>query len=481
MIIYQVLKHHSFNVNNINLISNTANQRYNYLAMVDNYDSIENVFKVKKNYDNFYKNIKNLANQKLISRNFMVKLLNAYWRETIFVSRSNALSNTYGNQLKSDGLAIYSNQYKKFLSDFSKALSLGRIQVVFNESDKNYKVNNSLNYDIPHIWKKGLNGLITHNFLRLLFEYNQIRNFNNKKLESLNNLQLKYFPLFTVVNNSSQIIIAEPSDELIYNKNFLDKLYQWCFYNFSIYNKNKPIYQGLFFINPNDASEYKQYIEYRSQSINEQPNLSILPCNLSIYYQLLYKLSLKIQFYLIPDLKELGKLINIYQYKKNVFFYKEQKYSSFSFQGQPIYLIQPLIVKNKTTNQMESIKYSYSFSKIINKKINDYIFLNYDVALFAWQKFMNDNMHYELPSQPPIVVYNLESFINDNSNKCNQNLYLKNCIFIPSKESFDFLKSNLFLKSQKTTYENFTYNIMTIKTRINRIIWFLTSKQPVNL
>nr|YP_010485071.1 hypothetical protein Ycf80 [Hypnea cervicornis]UVW80765.1 hypothetical protein Ycf80 [Hypnea cervicornis] len=442
---------------------------------------MENVFKVKKNYNNFYENIKNLANQKLISRNFMVKLLNTYWQETIFVSRSNSLSNTYSNQLKSDGLAIYKNQYKKFLLDFSKALSLGRIQVVFNEFNNNNKVNNSLNHDVQYIWKKGLNGLITKNFLRLIFEYNQIRNFNNKKLKSLNNLQLKYFPLFTVVNNSSQIIISEPSDELIYSKNFLDKLYQWCFYNFSIYSKNKPVYQGLFFINPNDASEYKEYIEYKHQSINEKSNLSILPCNLNIYYQLLYKLSLNIQFCLIPDLKELGKLINIYQYKNNISFHEEQKYSSYSFQGQPIYLIQPLIVKNKTTKQMESIKYSYSFNKTIDKQINDCIFLNYDVALFAWQKFMKNNIHYKLPSQPPIIVYNLEDFINDNNKKYNRNLYLKNCIFIPSKESFNFLQSNLFLKSQKTTYENFTCQIMTIKTIINRIVWSLTSKQPINL
>nr|YP_010903043.1 hypothetical protein P4C74_pgp136 [Hypnea pseudomusciformis]WCH55097.1 hypothetical protein [Hypnea pseudomusciformis]WCH56690.1 hypothetical protein [Hypnea pseudomusciformis] len=484
MIIYQLLKHYSFNANNINFISSITTQRYNYynyVAMVDIRDNIEGLFRVKKNYDDFYENIKSLANKKLISRNFMIKLLNIYWQETIFVSKSNSLSNTYSNQLKSDGLAIYKNQYKKFLSDFSKALSLGRIEVAFNKYKKSDQINNLFNDDIKYIWKKGFNGLITQNFLHLLFEYNQIRIFNNQKLKLLNNLQLKYFPIFTIVNNSSQIIISEPSDELIYNKNFLDKLYQWYFYRFSMNNKNKPVYQGLFFINPNDALEYKQYIKYKHKSINKQPNLSILPCNLSFYYQVFYKLSLKIQFYLIPDLKELGKLINIYQHKNNVSFHRKQKYSLSSFQGQPIYVIQPLIVKNKKTKQTESIKYSYYFNKKLDKKINDYIFLNYNVALFAWKKFIKDNMHYNLPSQPPVIVYNLEDFINHNSNKYDNNTYLKNCIFIPSKESFDFLKSNLFLKSQKTTYENFTYNLMTIKTIINRIIWSLTSKQPVNL
>nr|YP_010903440.1 hypothetical protein REP88_pgp135 [Hypnea cryptica]WCH55893.1 hypothetical protein [Hypnea cryptica] len=484
MIIYQLLKYHSFNVNNINFISSIMTRKHNYhnyLAMSGISDNIEGLFRVKKNYDDFYEDRKSLANKKLISRNFMIKLLNMYWQETIFVSKSNSLSTHYSNQLKSDGLAIYKNQYKKFLSDFSKALSFGRIEVAFNEYNKDCQVNNSFNHDVKYIWRKGLNGLITQNVLHLFLKYHQIRVFNNQRLKLLNNLQFKYFPIFTVVNNSSQIIISEPSDELIYNKHFLDKLYQWYFYRFSINNKNKPVYQGLFFINPNDAVEYKRYIEYKHELINKQSNISILPCNLSFYYQLLYKLSLKIQFYLIPDLKELGKLINIYQHKNNVSFHKRQKHSLSSFQGQPIYLIKPLIVKNKRTKKIEAIKYNYSFKKKTDQKINDYIFLNYNVVLFAWKKFIKDNMHYNLPSQPPVIVYNLEDFINHSSNKYNNNAYLRNCIFIPSKESFDFLTSNLFLKSQQTTYETFAYNLMTIKTIINRIIWSLTSKQPVNL
>nr|YP_010902844.1 hypothetical protein REP59_pgp136 [Hypnea flava]WCH54898.1 hypothetical protein [Hypnea flava] len=484
MIIYQVLKHHSINVSNINFVSSIITKKYNYcnyIAMVEIHDNMENLFKVKQNHDNFYRNIKDVANQKLISRNFIIKLLNAYWQETIFVSRSNTLSNNYSNQLKSDGLSVYKNQYKKFLSDFSKALSVGRIEVAFNKNNKNNHNNNILNHEIKYIWKKGFNGFIPKNLLRLLFEYNQVRVFNNKKLKLLNNLQLNYFPLFTVVNHSSQMIIAEPSDELIYKKNLLDKLYQWCFYNFSVDNKSCSVYQGLFFINPYDASEYQQYIEYKNKPISNSLDLSILPCNLSFYYQLFYKLSSKIQFYLIPDLKELGKLIQTYQYKNNISFHRKQKYNQYSFQGQPVYLIKPLMVKNKKNKQIELVTYSYSFNKKLKNQISEYVFLNYDVALFAWQKFQKDNINYNLPSKPSIIVYNLEDFIDDNSNKYNQNSYLKSCIFIPSKESFDFLKLNLFLKSQNTTYGSFIYNITAIKTIINRIIWSLTSKQPVNL
>nr|WCH55296.1 hypothetical protein [Hypnea brasiliensis] len=484
MIIYQVLKPHSFNVSYINFISSMITKKYNYynyIAMVETRDNIENLFKIKNNHDYFYSNIKNLANQKLASRNFMVKLLNAYWQETIFISKSNILSNNYSNQLKSDGLAVYKNQYKKFLADFSKALSLGRIKVIFSNSDKDDQINNVLDHEIKYIWKKGLNGFIPQNLLSLLFEYNHKRVYNNKRLKLLDNLHLKYFPLFTVVNNSSQMIIAESSDELIYKKNLLDKLYQWCFYNFSFYSNNQPKYQGLVFINPYDASEYKRYIEYKDKSINKQSNLSILPCNLNFYYQLFYQLSSRIQFYLIPDLKELGELIHAYQYKHNISFHKKQKYNQHSFQGQPIYLIKPLMVKNKKNNQIELVKYNYSFNKKLNNTINEYVFFNYDVVLFAWRKFLKDNISYNLPNQPSVLVYNLEDFVDDNSNRYDQNLYLKSCIFIPSKESFDFLKSNWFLKSQKTTYENFMYNITAIKTIINRVIWSLTSKQPVNL
>lgn len=484
MIIYQVLKHHSINLSSINFISSIVTKKYNYcnyIAMVKIHDNMENLFKAKKNKDNSYKNITNLATQELVSRNFMIKLLNAYWQETIFVSRSNSLSNNYSNQLKSDGLAIYKNQYKKYLSDFSKALSVGRIEVAFSHNDKNKQINNISNNEIKYIWKKGFNVFFPRNLLNLLFEYNQMRVFNNKRLKLFNNLQLNFFPLFTVINNSSQMIISESSDELIYKKNLLDKLYQYCFYNFSIHNNNQPIYQGLFFINPYDASEYKKHIEYKNKSINKHLNLNILPCNLSFYYQLFYKLSSKIQVYLIPDLKELGKLIHTYQYKNNISFHRKQKYSQYSFQGQPVYLIKSLMVKNKKTKQIELVEYSHSFNKKLNSKINKYIFFNYDVALFAWQKFLKDNIHYNLPNKPSIIVYNLEDFINDNSHEYDRNLYLKSCIFIPSKDSFNFLKSNLFLKSQKTTYENFMDNITAIQAIINRVIWSLTSKQPVNL
>ena len=81
-------------------------------------------------------------NYKLISRNFFIQLINKFWRETIFLSASNQLSDTYIEKLKSDGLLIYSKEYKNFLSAFSKALINDRIHFSLDvTNEKSLKTN----------------------------------------------------------------------------------------------------------------------------------------------------------------------------------------------------------------------------------------------------------------------------------------------------------------------------------------------------
>nr|WCH56290.1 hypothetical protein [Hypnea sp.] len=486
MLIYYTLKYYWLHTNKANFISNLFINKYNlsninsFTAMIKPLDIFGKSLK-NKNHNDFYENMKIIANKKLVSRNFMIKLLNTYWQETIFVSKSSSLSNEYINQLKSDGLAIYKNQYKKFLSDFSRALVVGRIEVSLSNNDKYNETNCYTENEIKYIWKKGLNCLWSKYLFSFLSKYSKLTKLNHKKLDLIRKLQSNNFPLFTVVNNSHQIIIAEPSDELIYNKSLLDKLYQWYYNSFLIENINKPLYEGLFFINPQDALEYKKHIEYKHKTICKKQVLNILTCNLSFYYKLFYKLPLKIQLHLIPDLKEVGELINKYQYYHNVSFHEGQIYNRYSFQGQPIYLIQSLMIKNKHDKKMEIVRYDYSSGEKSQVKSYEYIFLNYDMALLAWQKFIKQNIEYKLPQKPNILVYNLEDFLNKYSDKQRTNSYVNNFIFIPSEESYNFLKVNSSLASEKMTYDYFINILIAVKVLINRIVWSLTSKQPVNL
>nr|WCH56090.1 hypothetical protein [Calliblepharis sp.] len=486
MLTYYTLQYYCFQANQANLVSSSIiheynfNKKNNYIAMIKTSDTYQQFLKIK-NYDEAYENIKNFANKKLVSRNFIIKLLNTYWQETIFISSPNSLSNIYTDQLKSDGLAIYKNQYKKFLLDFSKALAASRIEVCLSDNNTKYTNNSYLNNEIKYIWKKGLNCLWPNHLLSFLLKYYKFIKLNNKKLKLFHKLQFNYLPLFTVVNNSYQMIIAEPSDELIYNKSIIDKIYQWYYHSLFTETNNQPLYEGLFFINPQDALEYKQYIQYKHTTVSIKHNLNLLTCNLSFYYQLFYKSPLKIQFHLIPDLKELGKLIYKYQYNHNISFHKKQIYNKYSFQGQPIYLIKPLMTKNKKNKKIEIVRYNYSMNKKVQNKPHEFIFLNYDIVLLAWQKFIEENIEYKLPKKPPVLVYNLEDFLNKYNDQNKQHSYMNNIIFIPSEESYNCLKSNLSLKLQKNLQENCLHYIDIVKMLIYRIIWSLTSKQPVNL
>lgn len=416
-----------------------------------------------------------LNKSKLISPNFAMSLINKYWQETIFLSRSDTISDKYINQLNSGGIAVYKKQYKKFLLDFSKALITGRIQSSLDNIKDLSLLSNSK--DIQYIWRKSINFSFPKTFPNFILN-KRGTNFPNRSqvllIEKLKNNQL---PIFTITNNFNQIIIAEPSDELINNKNFLDKMYKWYDDNFLWKKDEKPIYESLFFVNPEDALEYKNYMRYKYFEKNNSHPLNIFASSFDFYYSLVRTSPPRVQFRLIPDLKEVGELIYKYQFNKNVFFHKKQKKGNDYFQGQPIYLIQPIIARNKKTKKIEELNYYYELNQDIKKQKHEAVFTNYKVLLIAWRKFLKQNSNYILPKQPKILVYNLEDFLklyekNDEINKLN-------ILFIPNQESYEFIKINNMNKSQYRISKIFLNNLLSLKTISHRIIWSLTSRQPM--
>nr|UAD88809.1 hypothetical protein [Gracilariopsis chorda] len=432
-------------------------------------------FPVIQNIFSSYHDARTISNKTLISRRFLGKLINQYWQETIFLSISNSLSEKYTNQLKLQGVLICKNEQKKFLLDFSKALLAGRIETSldFNKTNQNF------DKSIAYIWKKGLNFSLPNKFWTLL-----INNKNNKlskeQIILLNKLQNQPLPLFTITNNLDQIILAKSLEETNYNLNLIDKIYKWYYHKFIFNQQKQAMYHGLFFVHPIDAVEYLNYIKdnYSISNPNKDKELNLFSSQLGTYYKLTKMNMQSLEFRLIPDLNEISKLLYQYKKHKNLKFDKNQKYGKNFFQGQPIYIIEPFWAFNKKTHKMELLEYNYTSN--INSKVVQYkaIFTNYEIALKAWQKFSQESINYKIPRKPQMLVFNLEDFIKKYE-------YIKeinkdNILFIPNTQSYKFIKKDINIKPQSKINQIFINKFFYFKILTQKIIWSLTSRQPIN-
>nr|YP_010198370.1 hypothetical protein LK148_pgp140 [Gracilaria pachydermatica]UAD86786.1 hypothetical protein [Gracilaria pachydermatica] len=408
----------------------------------------------------------------LVSRPFVGKLINKYWQEKIFLSVSGTYSEKYTNQLKLEGILIYKNEQKKFLLDFSRALLSGRIETCLNFG----KVNSSNNQYISYIWKKGFNFPLPKNWIFSLFNQDSV-SLNKNELTFINHLQNQPLPLFTITNNLNQIILADSSEKNTGNLNVVDKIYKWYCGKFMTNYRELPLYYGLFFVHPTDAIEYANYIKSQHNTSNKTNQFTLFSSNLSTYYKL-NRINIKnLQFRLIPDLEEISRLLYRYKHYRNLKFYKYQKYSKSFFQGQPIYMIEPFFAYNRKTNKMQLLNYYYKPN--IDDNIIEYraIFTNYETMLRAWCQFRRTKTDYKIPSKPKVFVYNLEDFIR--THEYNHEIKTRNILFIPSKKSYNFIKHYRFVKNKNKIQRIFSNKFLGFKILSQRIIWSLTSRQPI--
>ena len=119
------------------------------------------------------------------------------------------------------------------------------------------------------------------------------------------------------------------------------------------------------------------------------------------------------EFRLFPDLEEVANLLTKKTYRRNLIFDKKQNHGRFHFQGQPIYIIEPVTSNIRNSSKTEVVNYYYQLPKSKNTIKYQAIFFNKDIALQAWQAFCQANPKYKLPSQPVLRVYNLEDFLKD--------------------------------------------------------------------
>nr|YP_010198166.1 hypothetical protein LK226_pgp140 [Gracilaria ornata]UAD86582.1 hypothetical protein [Gracilaria ornata] len=410
----------------------------------------------------------------LVSRPFIGKLINKYWQEKIFLSASSTYSEKYTNQLKLEGILIYKNEQKKFLLDFSRALLSGRIETCLNFG----QVNSNNDQYISYTWKKGLNFPLPQKWIFSLFHKDSL-SLNKNEFIFVNHLQNQPLPLFTITNNLNQMVLADSSENNTGNLNSIDKIYKWYCGKFMTDYRALPVYYGLFFIHPKDAIEYANYIKSKYHASNKTNQLNIFSSNLSTYYKL-NRINVKnLQFRLIPDLEEISKLLYKYRYYRNLKFHKYQKYSKNCFQGQPIYMIEPFFAYNRKANKMQLLNYYYKYRSNTDSNIIEYkgIFTNYATLLKAWHQFKRTKTDYQIPSKPKVFVYNLEDFLR--TYEYNHEIKTRNILFIPSEKSYDFIKHYRFVKNKNKIQQIFSNKFLGLKILSQRIIWSLTSRQPI--
>nr|UAD85765.1 hypothetical protein [Gracilaria ferox] len=410
----------------------------------------------------------------LVYRPFIGKLINKYWQEKIFLSVSSPYLEKYINQLKLEGILVYKNEQKKFLLDFSRSLLSGRIETCLNFN----QVNSNNNQYISYVWKKGFNFPLPTKSIFSLFHQDNL-SLNKNELIFVNHLQNQSLPLFTVTNHLNQIVLADSSENNTGNLNSIDKIYKWYYSKFVTDHLALPLYYGLFFIHPTDAIEYAKYIKSKHNTSNKTSQLTLFSSNLSTYYKLNRININNLQFRLIPDLEEISRLLYKYRYYRNLKFHKYQKYSKNFFQGQPIYTIEPVFAYNKKASKMQLLNYYYNYRHNIDNNIIEYkaVFTNYETLLRAWHQFKRTKIDYKIPSKPKVLVYNLEDFIR--THEYSHETKTRNILFIPSQKSYDFIKHYRFVKNKNKIQQIFSNKFLALKILSQRIIWSLTSRQPI--
>lgn len=396
---------------------------------------------------------------KIKRRNFWETLVNKYLQETIFISSSNSSLDSYTNKLKSTGLSIYDgNNYKSFLVQFSRDLLDRKIDI----SLMNSKVSSALNRNNLYLKYRWIKSYHPRN---LFVKYKSHKIPNYKYIQAIDNS----LPVFVLINKKKQMILAESYEQLSKRRILLKAYHRVTQQALS----NKKLYVGLFFINPEDALEYQNYLMSKYAKSTHSPEIKLVATTLNFYTKMLSKSTPATEFRLIPDLQEVANLVHKYRKYRNIRFDNMQKYGYNYFQGQPIYIIQPV----QNSGQLYSIKHMH-----LNNEIRKYtmkynmVFLNHDTAIRAWQSYRQSLNHHHLPSMPNIRVSNLEAFIKTSDYVANKDSF----IFLPSVETFSFIKTYLHnsFTNKSTVWQILKYNTVNIKSICYRALWSLTTRQP---
>lgn len=396
-----------------------------------------------------------LSRKRLINSNAWSNFTKSFWQQPIFLYVPSKITDKYMSQLES--LAINRNRgaNKLLLSQFSKSLNNN---LIYSSSCSNSLKNTESPPVIQYFWPKAC--YLNYKTWLNLFNFDEIKlHFKNMQKTLNNNSGFNRMPIYAVSNRLGEIVISEPPQKNNFHSGIL---------RLSKYNTGN-VYESWFFINFEDAQEYMEYINscYGLNSINA---LKILACDLGTFYEISSKYSSYIMLRLVPDLNEVGRLLNKYRYHGNIIFHKKQVYGTDYFQGQPVY-----IVKDGLKNQ-ENISCSYHELLDKKEKTSGIVFTNYDTALRIWLKLTRKADISTSLNKPRLIVYNLEKFLQDKTSVVAKQS--EEFLLVPSLDSYKYVLRQHRQNKYNSIYRELIDGFLFCQLWTKRIFWSLTSKQP---
>jgi len=392
-----------------------------------------------------------LAKKNFIQKNYLQKIFNNAWRQVVFLSIPDKSYDKYVIELNYLNTRRDQNINKKLLSRFSKALLEGSVAsfVSTDPIDSSPPVST-----VQYLWRRGLK--LSQQILPSVFACNPYQeHIKHAKNYLARNVFANHFPLFTVSNYLGQMIISEPPSNLEKNRGMFNHM--------TLKPYASHFYQAWFFTSFEDAQEYMSSIaEYYNL---QKDHLKIFACTLSTFYDAIDKFGHNVHFRLMPDLKEVSNIVKKYKNYSNISFHERQKYSSAYFQGQPLYMV-------KTRSQSHN---HYDSNNVSDLGKHDLLFADYVTACNVLNKTTDRSLSLKKLQIPSLLVYNLESFIQDELFKDGQSSSL---LLVPSENTYWFTKKNFLEHKAGLFNDTVSTCMLSIKLWSKRVLWSLTSKQP---
>jgi Tic22-like family len=343
------------------------------------------------------------------------------------------------------------------------------VKIKIETNNDNIVINNNKKKDIVNISYDSDNKTFNAPKLEKIFHLMSNRrspNFPTKGQKYIIS-KLRTIPVYTVVNKKNEIVTASSRDEK--NSNSLrwiqekyNELFFWS-------HDEGPITINLFFMNKEDASSYMHEICKKEPKEAENLGLKVKSVGLDVFYKLNRTSLPKIQSRLIADLKEIESIITKYSFNSDCTMHPKQKYSTYWFQGNPIYTIK----LKKYLNHKTLLNYS-----LPNSSDRKFIFFNKEDAIKAWNILLSKQENTFARNEPNLEIYNLESLLLDIENDTENFI---DVMFVPPYNSYLEVK---YEQNQKLTVKTNTFEEYVFKTKLNvknlqrfykGLIWLFTS------
>jgi len=334
------------------------------------------------------------------------------------------------------------NHHSLFYKEIFKALLTKQIHVT-NSPIELKNIDNKIISVQKYIWSKG--------FKSPQF-YSSMGGDNYVNTSSISTKfimeQLSSSPVFVVKNGFNEVILGHPLSRI---KRTALKQIAFSFSNvFHQPVATSPTSNGLFFFHPDDAIEFKNFLQSKCFEASKHMGIKIQPIGLHVAYKMNRKFAGDIQFRFIPDFKEVGDLIFKHQKAKNLIFHENQYYGKDFFQGQPIYMIQPINIKHRN-GKISTIK----FTGLNDKR--EVVFTNLEAANKSWTNFIKTEPYLKRIKKPTLLVYNLESFLKDK-----EILYradLTKFVVVTNKSAYITTKESIAIPYSKSLSKHLKLNI----------------------